>query len=300
MADAPCTPTAANLDLWVSETHQGHIRLGFKVEEVLFSGKSPFQKVDVLRTRGHGALLLNDGLVMLTERDEFIYHEMIAHVPLFVHPDPRRVLIIGGGDGGTAREALRHPSVERVLMIEIDEMVVDACKVHMPSVNDGVYEDPRMELRIADGVEFVAKTEEKFDVVLVDSTDPVGPATPLFDRAFYENASRILTEQGILITQAESPFYDTKIQEPMLANQRPFFPRLHIYLFTNLTYPGGLWSFGFASNGLCPIHNFDPERVRAAGLATRWYTPGIHRAAFQLPAFVSENLAGVLDPAPEV
>ncbi|MFP4030596.1 MAG: polyamine aminopropyltransferase [Desulfococcaceae bacterium] len=300
MADVTDTPPPANLDLWVSETHQGHIRLGFKVEEVLFSGKSPFQKVDVLRTRGHGALLLNDGLVMLTERDEFIYHEMIAHVPLFVHPDPRRVLVIGGGDGGTAREVLRHPSVERVLMIEIDEMVVDACKTHMPSVNAGVYEDPRMELRIADGVEFVAKTEEKFDVVLVDSTDPVGPATPLFDRAFYENVSRMLAEQGILITQAESPFYDTKIQGPMLANQRPFFSKLHIYLFTNLTYPGGLWSFGFASNGLCPVQDFDPERVRASGLAARWYTPGVHRAAFQLPAFVSENLAGVLDPAPEI
>jgi spermidine synthase len=289
----------ANLDLWVTETHQGHMGLSFKVEETLFSGRSDFQKVDVVRTAGHGALLLNDGIMMVSERDEFVYHEMIAHVPLFVHPDPRRVLIIGGGDGGTAREVLRHPSVERATLVEIDGMVVNACREHMPSVHGGAFDDPRLELRIQDGVKYVAETEERFDVILVDSTDPIGPAAPLFDRTFYGNVVRRLTDRGIFVSQAESPFYDGRIQRPMFENQREFFARLHLYLFTNLTYPGGLWSFGFASKGLCPLADFDPARVAAAGLSTRWYNPGVHRAAFGLPTFVADRLAGTLDSLPE-
>lgn len=286
------------LDLWVTETCKDAMRFGFRVESTLFTGVSPFQRVDIVKTRDHGAVLLNDGLFMLSERDEFIYHEMIAHVPLFVHPAPRRILVIGGGDGGTAREALRHPGVERVVMVEIDEMVIRACREHIPSVSSAL-DHPKLTLLVDDGVRFVRETTERFDVILVDSTDPIGPATPLFNAAFYENAARILADDGILISQAESPFYNADIQKPMLANQRPFFRRLHVYLFSNLTYPGGLWSFGFASKGLCPLADFDPARVAASGLAMRYYTPRIHRAAFALPAFMAEHLAGILDPLPE-
>ncbi|GBC61303.1 polyamine aminopropyltransferase [Desulfonema ishimotonii] len=281
--------------LWVTETHRGTMRLSFKVEETLFSGQSPYQKVDIVRTQDHGIMLLNDGLVMLSERDEFVYHEMIAHVPLFVHPDPRRVLVIGGGDGGTVREILKHLGVEQVVMVEIDEMVVSACREYIPSVSCAL-SNPRLELRIEDGVRYVARTREKFDVVMVDSTDPIGPATPLFNEAFYADVARILSPDGVLISQAESPFYNQDIQRPMLMNQRPFFDRLHIYLFSNLTYPGGLWSFGFASKGLCPVKDFRPERVAQSGIQTRYYNPSIHRSAFALPTFVSENLNGVIDP----
>ncbi|WP_208022559.1 polyamine aminopropyltransferase [Desulfonema ishimotonii] len=283
------------LALWVTETHRGTMRLSFKVEETLFSGQSPYQKVDIVRTQDHGIMLLNDGLVMLSERDEFVYHEMIAHVPLFVHPDPRRVLVIGGGDGGTVREILKHLGVEQVVMVEIDEMVVSACREYIPSVSCAL-SNPRLELRIEDGVRYVARTREKFDVVMVDSTDPIGPATPLFNEAFYADVARILSPDGVLISQAESPFYNQDIQRPMLMNQRPFFDRLHIYLFSNLTYPGGLWSFGFASKGLCPVKDFRPERVAQSGIQTRYYNPSIHRSAFALPTFVSENLNGVIDP----
>ena len=283
------------LDLWVREIHRGIAGLSFKVEKTLFSGNSAYQRVDVVETAGHGAMLLNDGMIMLSERDEFAYHEMIAHVPLFEHPRPRRVLVIGGGDGGTVREVLKHPGVERVVMVEIDEMVVKACREFMPAVSCAL-DDPRLELLIDDGVRYAARTRERFDVVIVDSTDPVGPAEPLFNRSFYKNVAGLLTPDGILVSQAESPFYDADIQRPMLLAQRPFFKHLHLYLFTNLTYPGGLWSFGFAAKGQPPLTHYNPERVKQADIALRYYNSEIHRAAFALPTFVRDALAGVLDP----
>ncbi len=284
-------------ELWITETHRSITRLGFRVTHTLFSGQSPYQRVDIVETAGHGRMLLNDGMVMLSERDEAIYHEMIAHVPLFVHPAPRTVLIIGGGDGGTAREVLRHAGIRRVVLVEIDAMVVAACREHLPSVSAAL-SDPRLELRMADGVAYMRDTDELYDVILVDSTDPVGPAAPLFDGEFYRNAARRLTAGGILISQAESPFYDGDIQSAMLAAQRPFFERLHLYQFSNLTYPGGLWSFGFAAKGLCPIADFQPDRPSASGLKMEYYTPAVHHAAFALPAFLEKRLNSVLDPLP--
>lgn len=209
------------LNLWVTEFHKD-AGMTFKVEKTLFAGESRFQKVDIVRTVTHGAILLNDGRMMLSEKDEFIYHEMIAHVPLFVHPLPKRVLVIGGGDGGTVREVLRHKSIERVVMVEIDELVVNACRKHIPSVSCAL-DDPRLELRIEDGVRYVSDTKETFDVVLIDSTDPVGPAEPLFNKAFYKNVASLLGSGGIMVSQSESPFYDYEIQKSMLMNQRPFF-----------------------------------------------------------------------------
>ena len=281
--------------LWVTEVYKGILGMSFKVEKTLFSGTSPFQQVDVLQTAGHGKMLLNDGMVMLSERDEFIYHEMIAHVPLFVHPGARQVLIVGGGDGGTAREVLRHRSVERVVMVEIDEMVVSACKAHIPSVASA-FDDPKLDLLIQDGLKYVAGTDDRFDVIIIDSTDPIGPAEPLFDRDFYHNTAGLLNHGGILITQAESPFYDHDIQRVMLQHQRPYFDRLHLYQMTNMTYPSGFWSFGFASNRWDPLADFDPDRPAASGIPFRYYNAGIHRAAFMLPAFVAEQLAAVIDP----
>ncbi len=279
---------------WVTEVHQGVSGLTFKIDKILFSGKSEFQKVEVVSTQGHGNMLLNDGLIMLSERDEFIYHEMIAHVPMFCHPNPKKILIIGGGDGGTAREVLRHDCAEKVVMVEIDEMVVDACKKHFPSVSCAL-DDPRRELLIGDGVKYVASTDEIFDIVIIDSTDPIGPAEPLFSDDFYEDVSKILSTSGILITQAESPFYDAPVQVSMLSSQKNFFKRLHVYLFTNLTYPGGAWSFGFASNNLCPIKNFDQTRFEKSKLKTKYYNPGVHFASFMLPEFMKNNLEGIID-----
>ncbi len=193
------------------------------MKRVLFSGKSPFQRVDIVETAGHGRMLLNDGLVMVSERDEHVYHEMIAHVPLFVHSRPQRVLVIGGGDGGTVREVLRHPSVEHVRLVEIDQMVVDACREHLPATA-ACLSDPRVQVTIADGVRFVAETDERYDVVLVDSTDPIGPAAPLFGREFYGNVRDVLTERGIVVSQAENPFYEQAAQRSLLATLRDRVP----------------------------------------------------------------------------
>lgn len=281
------------LELWVHDIHKDIVSLGLKVTQTLFSGQSRFQQIDIVESKGLGKVLLNDGLFMLSEADEFIYHEMIAHVPMFVHPSPKRVLIIGGGDGGTAREVLKH-AVIKVVMVEIDEMVVNACREYIPSVSCAM-NDPRLEIIIADGVKYAAETREKFDIVIIDSTDPIGPATPLFDSAFYQNVSKILTDDGIMISQAESPFYDNDIQTSMFRNQRPFFQKLFMYLLTNMTYPGGLWGFGFASKGLCPIKNLKPERLRSSGLSFKYYNEKIHHAAFALPTFIAENLKGIVD-----
>ena len=285
----------APFNLWATEITDDAAALSFKIEKTLFSGQSKYQKVDILKTTDHGVLMLLDGFFQLSERDEFIYHEMIAHVPLFVHPSPKRVLVIGGGDGGTVREVLRHREVEKVFWVEIDEMVVAACRTHFPSVSC-VWEDPRLTLRIDDGINFVKETMDTFDVMIVDSTDPIGPGEPLFDKAFYEGAAKLLSDDGILITQAESPFYTPALQQSMFLSQRPFFKHLHLYVYTTLTYIGGLWGFGFASKKPCPLNNFRPDRWTDAGLSTRYYNEEIHRAAFALPNFVKENLVDILDP----
>lgn len=275
--------------MWVEEPTGDFLKVGFRADKVLFSGKSEFQSVDVIETRGHGKMLLNDGLVMLTERDEFIYHDMITHVPMFTHPNPKSVLVIGGGDGGTAREVLRHQSVESVVMVEIDGMVVDACKEFIPQTSSEL-SNKKLELIIGDGVEYVATTKKKFDVVIVDSTDPIGPATPLFGTEFYKNIYNILNDDGIVVSQAESPFYFADTQKSLLGIIGSLFPIATIYNFNNMGYPGGFWSFTFASKGAHPIKNFDESKVKASGLEFGYYNEKIHQAAFCLPSFQYRKL----------
>ena len=281
--------------MWIREETDGIVEMGFKKERTLFATCSPYQRIEIVETAGHGRMLLIDGIVMLTERDEFIYHEMIAHVPLFVHPQAANVLVIGGGDGGTVREVLRHPSVERVVMVEIDAAVVEASREYLPVVSCA-FGDPRLELIIGDGIHYVAEVEERFDVVIVDSTDPVGPGVGLFGRPFYESIARVLNPEGILITQAESPFYDPETQVFMLTHQRPLFERLHLYLYTTLSYPGGLYAFGYASQGPHPLADLNSQRIQASGFVSRYYNADIHQAAFMLPAFMAERFEALLDP----
>lgn len=283
------------LDMWARDVNFGNVALSFRVQKSLFSSRSPFQQIDVVQTADHGRLLINDGIFMLTERDEFIYHEMIAHVPLCVHPSAKRVLVIGGGDGGTVREVLKHRGVERTVLVEIDEMVVKACREHIPSVSAAL-DDPRLEIRYADGVRYVAETDERFDLAIVDSTDPVGPGAVLYEAAFYRNVARVLSDDGIMITQAETPLYYLDAQKTIFGNQRPFFKRLHMYLYPIITYTGALYSFGWASKRYCPLADFTPQRAESAELDTRYYNAGIHRAAFMLPNFVRTAFEGLLDP----
>ncbi len=274
---------------WIDEEYQGLVRTGFRLKRRVFKGKSPFQTVEVVETKGHGKLLLIDGMTMVSERDEFVYHEMIAHVPLFLHPRPRRVLVIGGGDGGTVREVLRHRGVERCVLAEIDPLVVEASRRYIPLTAEKL-SDRRCEVRIGDGVAFVRETSERFDVVIVDSTEPFGPAKELFGSAFYKDVRRILTPDGIVVSQAGSPFYEIATIRNLARMLRPVFPVVDAYLFTNLTYPGGLWAFTYASKGLRPVKDFRPARVAAARLPLRWYNAEVHAGAFALPQFLKKAL----------
>ncbi len=282
-----------NSDLWVEEKFKDFLGLRFKVEKVLFSGKSEFQTVDVVETKGHGKMLLNDGLIMVTERDEFAYHDMITHIPMFVHPSPKNVLVIGGGDGGTAREVLRHTSVEKCTMVEIDGMVVDACREHIPQTSKDL-DHPKMNLIIGDGVEFVKNTNEKFDVIIVDSTDPIGPAQPLFGEDFYKDIYACLSDNGIVVSQGESSWYAMDIQQSLLKVLNQVFPACYLYSFSNLTYPGGLWSFTFASKKYHPINDFESKRVEESGLEFDYYNKELHSAAFALPSFAKKGLKGLI------
>ena len=276
--------------LWADEEYQGIVRTGFRMKRRVFKGKSPFQTVEVVETKGHGKLLLIDGMTMVSERDEFVYHEMIAHVPLFVHPNPKRVLVIGGGDGGTVREVLKHKSVERCVLVEIDGLVVEASRKYIP-LTASKLSDKRAVVRIEDGVKFVRETEERFDVVIVDSTEPFGPAKALFGTAFYKDVNRVLTKDGIVVSQAGSPFYEISTIKNLDRILAKVFPVVGAYLFTNLTYPGGLWAFTYASKGLRPVKDFRPARVKAAKLPLRWYNADVHTGAFALPNFLRSALA---------
>ena len=280
-------------DLWIEEKFEDFLGLRIKVEKVLFSGQSEFQTVDVVETKGHGKMLLNDGLIMVTERDEFAYHDMITHVPLFVHPNPKQVLVIGGGDGGTAREVIRHPSVENCTMVEIDAMVVDACKQHIPQTSSALNDD-RITLIIGDGVKFVKETEQKFDVIIVDSTDPIGPAQPLFGEEFYQDVYNCLSDDGIVVSQGESSWYAMDIQKSLLSVLNTVFEKSYLYSFSNLTYPGGLWSFTFASKKYHPTQDFDANRVKESNLDFEYYNEQLHTAAFALPTFVKKGLEDLI------
>ncbi len=277
-------------DGWIDEEYRGIVRTGFRRTKSLFKAKSAFQSVEVVQTAGHGKLLLIDGMTMVSERDEFVYHEMIAHVPLFLHPRPRRVLVIGGGDGGTVREVLRHKSVESCTLVEIDGLVVEASRRFIPSTA-GKLSDRRVRVRIEDGVKFARETSERFDVVIIDSTEPFGPAKALFGPAFYKDVKRILTDDGIVVSQAGSPFYEIGTVKNLDRLLRPIFPVVDAYLFTNLTYPGGLWAFAFASKGLRPVKDLRSTRISSAKLPLKWYNSDVHVGAFALPEFLRKALS---------
>lgn len=274
---------------WADEVYQGIVRTGFRLQRRVFKGRSPFQTVEVVETKGHGKLLLIDGMTMVSERDEFVYHEMIAHPALFTHPRPRRVLVIGGGDGGTVREVLRHRSVESCTLVEIDGMVVDACRRHIPSTAAAL-SSRRARVIIDDGVRFVRETSERFDVVIVDSTEPFGPAKELFGTAFYRDVRRVLGPEGIVVSQGGSPFYEIATIKNLFRLLGPEFPVREAFLFNNLTYPGGLWAFTWGSRRLHPLRHFDPRRVSRARLPLRWYNAQMHRGALALPEFLRRAL----------
>ncbi len=274
----------AGLDLWFREIHKDEIAFSVRVKDVLWRGRSAFQTLDVLDTEMFGRVLLLDGLFMTTERDEFIYHEMIVHVPLSSHPEPRRVLVIGGGDGGTVREVLRHPSVERVDLVEIDRLVVEKSREFLPTIACAL-DDPKVSIHYEDGIRWVRDRAGAYDAILVDSTDPVGPAVGLFAAEFYADCHRALRDGGVLSAQTESPFFDREEVASIYGNLRQAFPNARPYTAAIPTYPGGYWCFAWASRGPEPTPERIQDRYERLGGGLKYYNPEIHDAAFVLPNY---------------
>lgn len=266
---------------------------GFEVNDVLFRGKSPYQDVAIYTNDALGKVLVLDGVVQITTKDEFVYQEMMAHVPLFAHGNPENVLIIGGGDGGILREVLRHKTVKKAVMAEIDRMVIDACVKHMPEINQGgkVYGDPRADLVVGDAFAYVRETDVRFDAVIIDSTDPIGPGEKLFTPEFYGNLASILSEKAFVATQGGVPFFQKGEVAGTLDSLRQAGLRAGCYLAAVPTYYGGFMTLGFASNGsdLVPSQNVVEARYEKAGFATKYYSPAMHLASFVLPPWIEQE-----------
>lgn len=278
-------------DLWYSEYHTPSVRLSIKVKKQLYSQQSEYQKISVFDSFEYGRFLTLDGVMMLTERDEFIYHEMIVHVSMAVNPDIKNVLVIGAGDGGVARELTKYKGIEHIDIVEIDECVVAVCKEYLPFTACG-FDDERISLHFKDGLKFIRHIENKYDLIIVDSTDPSGPGEVLFTREFYGNCYKALTERGIMINQHESPFYNEDAKSMKDAHKRivKVFPVSRIYQAHIPTYPSGHWLFGFASKSLHPIKDLQEDRWNTFGINTKYYNTKLHKGSFYLPNYVEEML----------
>lgn len=275
--------------LWYREVFEDQTSLGLKVRRQLHAERSEFQYIEVLETEYAGRVLVLDGVFMTSEKDEFFYHEMIVHPALVSAPRIERVLIIGGGDGGTAREVLRHPGVKKCVMVEIDERVVAACKTHLPSIGTA-WDDPRLELRFEDGVRYVREEDvEPFDVVILDGSDPVGPAKGLFDESFYRGVRRVLAEDGVFALQSESPTVYEDVFFEIQQTLGRVFGSVHPYFGSVFLYGAGMWTWTLASQDGDPLV-MHADRAAAIADGSRYYTEAIHQACFAQPAFVRDRL----------
>ncbi|WIV11849.1 polyamine aminopropyltransferase [Proteiniborus sp. MB09-C3] len=279
------------MDLWYTEEHTDTVRFSIKVKNQLYSNESPFQQIDVFDSEEFGKFLTLDGLMMATEKDEFIYHDMIVHVPMAAKPDVKKVLVIGAGDGGTVRELTRYDSIEKIDMVEIDKMVVEVCKEFLPQTAEKL-DDPRVTLYFEDGLRFVRSKENEYDLIIVDSTDPIGPGEGLFTREFYGNCYKALNSEGILVNQHESPYYKEYANSMKRAHKRirELFPICKVYQAHIPTYPSGHWLFGFASKKIDPIANLDADKWNALGIKTKYYNTELHKGSFALPNYVKEMI----------
>lgn len=279
------------MSFWFSEYHTKHARFSIEVDKQLYGKESDFQHIEVFASKEFGRVLVVDNFVMLTDKDEFIYHEMIVHTPMAVHKNVKRVLIIGGGDGGSLREICRYPEVESIDLVDIDELVVKVSRKYFPKVASS-FEDPRLNLCFEDGLRFVRGKKDEYDLIIVDSTDPVGPGESLFTREFYGNCFKALKEDGIVVNQHESPYYKVNARMACETHRRTsaVFPINKVYQAHIPTYPSGHWLFGFISKKYDPLEDLDAERWNARGFKTRYYNTDLHRGSFALPNYVIELL----------
>lgn len=272
--------------LWFTELQTPALAISCRVKQTLHWEKTPYQELAVLDTEPFGRMLTLDGVIQTTVGDEFVYHEMITWVALATHPQPRKVLIIGGGDGGALREVVKHPAVEEATLVEIDRRVVEVCRQYLPEIGSA-FDNPKARILYEDGIAHVREHGDTYDVIIVDSTDPVGPAVGLFSAAFYKDVYAALRPDGLFVAQTESPFFNRDLLQRVYRDVAAIFPVCRVYLASVPTYPGGLWTFTMGSK------RYDPVAVEPqvpAGVTTRYYNPPVHRAAFALPNFVLELL----------
>ena len=276
------------MELWYSEQHTPHVKLSIQVNEHLHSSQSEFQRIDVLDTIEFGKVLTLDGVVMLTEKDEFIYHEMITHIPLAVNPDIKKILVIGAGDGGTVSQLIRYSHIEKIDVVEIDQEVVEVCRQYFDIAKS--FDDKRVTLFYEDGLKFVRTVHNEYDLVIVDSTDPFGPGEGLFTKEFYGNCFKALNDTGILINQHESPYYHDDALAMIRAHRKiaSTFPIAKVYQVHIPSYPSGHWLFGFASKLYEP--DIDVEKWNDLNITTKYYNTKLHRGCFQLPNYVIDML----------
>ncbi|MGB9678567.1 MAG: polyamine aminopropyltransferase [Thermoanaerobacteraceae bacterium] len=271
-------------ELWFTENQDEHLRFSFRVKETLHVEKTQYQDLAILDTYQLGRVLTLDNVLQTTEKDEFVYHEMITHIPLFTHKNPKKVLIVGGGDGGAVKEILKHDSVEKVVLAEIDEAVIRNSKKYLPSISKGL-DNSKVEIMVGDGIKYVSEHKNEFDIVIVDSTDPIGPAVGLFTFDFYKSVYECLKEDGIIVAQTESPFIYGKLINKLSKMFKEIYPITKPYICTIPTYPGSLWTFTMGSK------KYDPENVdvnKIPDIETKYYTPQIHKASFVLPKFIKD------------
>lgn len=279
------------MELWYTEHHTQNVKFSIKIEKQLVSLQSEFQRIDVFESIEFGRILTLDGYLMVTEKDEFIYHDMIVHIPMATNPCIKKVLVIGAGDGGTVRELTRYQTIEHIDMVEIDEKVVEVCKKYLPQTSSKL-DDERVHLYFEDGLKFVRSKQDEYDLIIVDSTDPFGPGEGLFTKEFYGNCYNALTKDGILVNQHESTYYSSYADSMKRAHQRikETFQVAKVYQAHIPTYPSGHWLFGFASKKYDPIDDFNADQWNALGLKTKYYNTELHIGSFAIPNNVKEQL----------
>lgn len=276
------------MELWFTEKQTANHGITSKIKKTIHTEKTEFQQLDIIDTIEFGKMLVLDGMVMTTDRDEFVYHEMITHIALNTHPNPKKVLVVGGGDGGVIREILKHQSVECAVLAEIDGRVIDTSIEYLPEISCGLKDD-RVDLQVVDGIKYIHDHKNEFDVIMVDSTEPVGPAVGLFEKGFYQGIYDCLKEDGILVAQTESPWFNQDLIKRVFRDIKSIFSVTRLYTVSIPTYPSGLWSFTIGSKKYDPL---EVNENNIPDLNTKYYSNSIHKSVFQLPKFVEDLVKG--------
>jgi len=278
------------LNLWYTEENNGNIRYGYKAKSVLFHEQSEFQSVDVIETEAFGKMMLIDSLVMITDVDEFVYHEMISHIPVCLHGKPKRVVVIGGGDGGTVRELLKYDCIEEIVLCEIDDVVIKAARQHFPEVSSG-FDNPRVKINVGDGVAYMKNHQAGvLDLVIVDSTDPIGPGEGLFSKDFYRSVAKSLRPDGLMAAQSESPWYDKGVLQRIKNNVSAGFSEVKNYMGAVPTYPRGFWSWTIAGNRKIDPKEYDRKLFDSVKKDLQYLNDDMMTAVFALPTFYRNKL----------